>query len=136
MVMTIRMGRRVGLLRAALFGALLIAGAACAGDDTTRPTAAQARTAYDTGTQFVDVRTDAEWTDGHLKTALHLPLDQVESQASSVLPDKTAPLMLYCASGKRAQAAADELHQLGYTHVVAMTGGYKDLKAAGYPVVE
>jgi len=25
---------------------------------------------------------------------------------------------------------------LGYTHVSAMTGGYDDLKAAGFPVVE
>jgi len=126
----------VGLARITLFGALLIAGAACAGDDATRPTAAEARTAYDSGTQFVDVRTDSEWSDGHLKNALHLPLDQVESHASAILPDKNAPLMLYCGTGKRAQSAADMLHQLGYTHVVAMTGGYKDLKAAGYPVVE
>jgi phage shock protein E len=52
------------------------------------------------------------------------------------LPNKNAPVVLYCASGKRAQSAADVLHQLGYTHVEAITGGYKDLKAAGYPVVE
>ncbi len=42
---------------------------------------------------------------------------------------------MYCASGRRARAA-EQLRQLGYQLVTAMTGGYADLKAAGYPVVE
>jgi phage shock protein E len=121
---------------AALLCMALFVGGARAGDDVVRPTAADARSAYEAGTQFVDVRSDAEWTDGHLKGALHLPVDQVASLAASDLPNKDAPLVLYCQSGKRAQSAADVLQQLGYTHVVAMTGGYDDLKAEGYPVVE
>ena len=123
-------------IRAALLCAMLLVAGVCAADDLARPTAAEARTAYDSGAQFVDVRTDKEWTDGHLKGALHVPVDQVGSRAATELPNKDAPVVLYCHSGKRAQTAADTLHQLGYTHVVAMTGGYDDLKAAGYPVVE
>lgn len=128
------MTRQMDALRAVMFGLALLFTAICAGEDTLRPTAIDARAAYDTGTQFVDVRTDAEWADGHVKNALHLPVDQVDARASAVLPDKSAPLLLYCGSGKRAQTAAEELRQLGYTHVVAMTGGYRELKAAGYPV--
>lgn len=134
-MMTKRSSTRIGLLGAALLGAALLVAATYA-DDAARPTAATARTSYDAGTQFVDVRTDAEWADGHVKNALHLPLDEVDARAAAVLPDKSAPVLLYCGSGKRAQSAAEMLHALGYTHVVAMTGGYKDLKAAGYPVVE
>jgi rhodanese-related sulfurtransferase len=53
-----------------------------------------------------------------------------------VLPQKDEPFVLDCGTGRRAQSAAEQLRQLGYSHVTAMTGGYADLKAAGYPVVE
>lgn len=39
-------------------------------------------------------------------------------------------------TGRRAQSAAEQLRQLGYTRLSAMTGGYDDLEAAGYPSVE
>jgi phage shock protein E len=123
-------------VRAGLLCAILLLAGVCSADEPARPTAAGVRTAYDSGTQFVDVRSDAEWNDGHLKGALHVPVDQVATLAASDLPNKDAPLVLYCRSGKRAQSAAEVLQQLGYTHVVAMTGGYEDLKAAGYPVIE
>lgn len=102
--------------------------------DEQRPNAAAVRPLYQAGALFVDVRTDEEWAAGHLKTAIHLPVDQVSDKAGSVLPDKTKPIVTYCRSGARAQKAAGILRELGYTHVTAMTGGYDDLKAAGYSV--
>src|SRR4030095_12131889 len=95
---------RIGALLCCM--TLLVAGAG-AGDEVVRPTAADTRSAYDAGTQFIDVRSDAEWTAGHLKGALHLPVDQVASLAAADLPNKDAPLVLYCHSGKRAQRAGD-----------------------------
>lgn len=120
---------------AVLFGAVAFAGI-CMADDAPRPSAAEARAAYDSGAVFVDVRTDAEWSAGHLKNARHLPVDEVAADASTVLPRKDQPVVLYCKSGRRAESAAEQLRQLGYQRVTAMTGGYADLKAAGYPVVE
>ena len=104
--------------------------------EAPRPSAADVRGAYDDGMVFVDVRTDSEWSGGHVKDAVHLPLDQTAARAASLLPAKDATLVLYCHTGRRAQSAAEQLRQLGYTHVSAMTGGYDDLKAAGFPVVE
>ena len=103
--------------------------------DQPRPDAVQARALQQSGALFVDVRTDEEWAAGHLKMALHLPLDQVGEKAASLLPDKTKAIVVYCRSGARAQKAAEILRGLGYAKVTAMTGGYDDLKAAGYPVV-
>lgn len=102
--------------------------------DQPRPDAVQARALQQAGALFVDVRTDEEWAAGHLKTALHLPLDRVGEKAASLLPGKTQAIVTYCRSGARAQKAAEILRELGYTRVTAMTGGYEDLKAAGYPV--
>lgn len=114
--------------------ALVSAGVAA---ESPRPTAADVREAYMSGAvQLVDVRTDAEWSDGHVKGAVHLPLDQIAARAASLLPSKDADLVLYCRTGRRAQSAAEQLRQLGYTRLSAMTGGYDDLEAAGYPSVE
>jgi phage shock protein E len=121
---------------AVLFIAVAFTGI-CVADDAPRPSATEVRTAYDSGTVFVDVRTDAEWSAGHLKNARHLPVDEVAADTSAaVLPQKDRPVVLYCKSGRRAESAAEQLRQLGYQHVMAMTGGYDDFKAAGYPVVE
>lgn len=105
-------------------------------ETSPRPNAEQARSAYDSGARFVDVRSGWEWFAGHLKDATHLPVGDVDEDAASVLPDKNQPIVTYCAVGVRAQTAAESLRRQGYTHVTAMTGGYEDLKAAGYPVVE
>jgi rhodanese-related sulfurtransferase len=50
------------------------------------------------------------------------PLLSVASE--SLLPDKSAPVILYCASGKRATKAQQVLIRLGYTNV---------LNAGGFP---
>ncbi len=124
------MNRRSLIAAVALF---VVIGAAA---DAPRPDAAQVRGAYDSGASFVDVRTDAEWSAGHLKGAVHLPVADVGTDAAAALPKKNQPIVTYCVSGGRAEAVAESLRSQGYTNVTAMIGGYKDLKSAGYPVVE
>lgn len=128
------MQRRVwlGVLAAA---SVLLLVSTCVSADGSRPDAAQARAAYDSGATFVDVRTDAEWSAGHLDGAVHLPVADVDAGAAAALPQKEHPIVLYCRTGGRAETAAESLRQQGYTRVTAMIGGYADLKAAGYPVV-
>lgn len=105
-----------------------------ADDAKPRPSATEVRAQYDAGVLFVDVRTDEEWSAGHVRSALHLPVNAVTKTAASVLPDKNRPIVTYCRAGGRAQTAAEALRALGYTNVTALTGGYDDLKAAGFPV--
>ena len=66
--------------------ALLISVCACA--DGSRPDAAQARKAYDSGASFVDVRTDAEWSAGHVEGAVHLPVADVDAGAARRCPKR------------------------------------------------
>jgi phage shock protein E len=101
---------------------------------SARPTASEARSLYDSGVQFIDVRTDEEWAAGHLKSAIHLPVSDVTEKASALLPDQHKPIVTYCASGVRAEKAAQALRAQGYTHVIALAGGFDDLKATQYPV--
>lgn len=47
------------------------------------------------------------------------PLDcpDLSRRAEELLPDRTAPVIVYCASGKRAQKAVDILKERGYQNV-------------------
>lgn len=41
----------------------------------------------------------------------------LREQSATLLPDKSAPIIVYCASGKRSQKAVDILTDLGYENV-------------------
>ena len=99
-----------------------------------RPDAKEARQIYDAGATFVDVRSDREWAAGHVKGAIHIPVNEVDGAATAKLPDQSAPIVTYCAVGSRAAKGADILRKLGYRNVTAMRGGYSDWKADGGPV--
>lgn len=113
-----------------------LAEAAIAADNSSghRPDVNEARKLYDEKATFVDVRTDREWAGGYVKGAKHIPVSEVEAEAAAKLPDKSQPIVTYCAAGPRAAKGAAILRKLGYHDVTAMTGGYSDWKAANDPV--
>jgi molybdopterin/thiamine biosynthesis adenylyltransferase/rhodanese-related sulfurtransferase len=83
----------------------------------------------------VDVRQDEEWSTGHIPGARHVPKSHLESRIEGVAPDKSQPVILYCASGQRsAWAARTLIEDLGYEHVESMTGGFTLWKDRGYEV--
>ncbi len=71
---------------------------------------------------LVDVRTQAEFDEGHIEGALLLPNDQLETLAAEQLPDKDAVILVYCRSGNRSAAASELLVELGYTNVYDFGG--------------
>ena len=68
---------------------------------------------------------------GHLAQATNIPVDEVESRleeiSAKVGADKTKPIALYCASGRRADRAKATLEKAGFTQVTN-AGGYEALK--------
>jgi rhodanese-related sulfurtransferase len=76
------------------------------------------------------------WRDWHLPGARHLPHDEVDRIASRLLPDKTAEIVVYCASSscQNSHVAAHRLAQLGYENVAVYPGGKQDWSDAGLPV--
>jgi molybdopterin/thiamine biosynthesis adenylyltransferase/rhodanese-related sulfurtransferase len=85
------------------------------------------------GATIVDVREASEWEQGHLPAALHISKSYVEQQIEAAVPDRDAPVVLYCAGGVRSLFAAQSLEQLGYTNVASMSGGFQAWKSAGLP---
>jgi sulfur-carrier protein adenylyltransferase/sulfurtransferase len=83
---------------------------------------------------IVDVREQAEWDQGHIPGAVHVPRSYLESRIEGVVPDRSKRIVLYCASGQRSALAANTLEeQLGYERVASMNGGFTLWKDRGYP---
>ena len=70
---------------------------------------------------LVDCRTPAEYASGHIDGSVNIPLDHIE-QAEKQLPDKHAPILIYCQAGPRAEQAAFRLKRMNYTDVKAIGG--------------
>jgi molybdopterin/thiamine biosynthesis adenylyltransferase/rhodanese-related sulfurtransferase len=81
----------------------------------------------------VDVRERDEWDEGHLPGAVHVPRGHLESRIESTVPDKSRPVLVYCAAGNRSAFAAKTLEELGYEHVVSLAGGFTNWKRNGFP---
>ncbi len=74
------------------------------------------------GAILADVRLAVEYAEGHLAGAINLPYIDLDPSAADVLPDKTAAILVYCTTGKRAAMAKDALEHMGYTSVYSMGG--------------
>ncbi len=83
---------------------------------------------------FIDVREDHEFAKDHAKGARHLGRGILERDIETVIPDKQAPIVLYCGGGFRSALGADSLQQMGYTNVRSMDGGIRAWREAGYPM--
>jgi sulfur-carrier protein adenylyltransferase/sulfurtransferase len=83
----------------------------------------------------VDVREQHEFEEGHIPGAVHVPRGYLESRIEGAAPDRSQPVVLYCASGSRSALAADTLERLlGYQDVASMAGGITLWKDRGYEV--
>jgi molybdopterin/thiamine biosynthesis adenylyltransferase/rhodanese-related sulfurtransferase len=82
---------------------------------------------------FVDVREQDEWDEGHIPGAIHVPRGFLESRVETAVPDRSHPIVVYCASGNRSAFAAKTLEELGYEDVTSLAGGFVDWKRNGFP---
>lgn len=71
---------------------------------------------------IVDVRTQEEYSEGHIPGAILIPLDTIDFEPPELLPDLDAEILVYCRSGRRSRQAADQLIELGYTNVYDFGG--------------
>lgn len=84
---------------------------------------------------LLDVREKEEIDLGYIKGAAFLPQGRLEKEVENLLPDKNAPIVVYCAGGIRSLKAAKVMQEKGYTNVFSMAKGINGWEAAGYQVV-
>jgi hydroxyacylglutathione hydrolase len=80
----------------------------------------------------LDVRQDAEWTNGHVPGARHLHVADLPGRIEE-LRDMATPVYVYCRTGHRAAIASSLLDAAGIP-VVSVDGGFPDWAERGFPV--
>jgi molybdopterin/thiamine biosynthesis adenylyltransferase/rhodanese-related sulfurtransferase len=83
---------------------------------------------------WIDVREIDEWQEGHIPGARHVARGFLESRIESAVPDKSTPIVLYCASGNRSAFSAKTLQELGYAKAHSLAGGFTDWKRNGLDI--
>ena len=82
--------------------------------------------------RVLDIREREEFEQGYVPGAKFIPRGHLEMQVENWESDRDAPIAVYCAGGVRSAFAAKTLHQLGYSNVVSVRGGFGAWKNAGY----
>lgn len=82
----------------------------------------QALEDYNDGAYIVDVRTDVEYGQVHIKGSINIPVDNVEAELEKRIPDKSSEIIFYCAKGVRAQKALEKALSMGYEKVYNLGG--------------
>lgn len=113
---------------------LILTLGACESQNKTEPTAT-ARTyrqitmdiakqiiETETGYILLDVRTREEFAEGHIKGAICIPNEEIETADLKELPDKEQLILVYCRSGRRSKEASQKLADRGYLNVAEFGG--------------
>lgn len=73
-------------------------------------------------TTLLDVRTSEECSEGYIKGAMNIPLDELRSRIKEIPKEKD--VLIYCAVGLRGYIASRILAQYGFSNVLNLSGGY------------
>ena len=87
-------------------------------------TAKEAKNIMDNETDYIilDVRTEEEFSEGHIDGAILIPDYEIADKAEEILTDKDQLILIYCRSGRRSKLAADSLVTMGYTNIKEFGG--------------
>ena len=83
---------------------------------------------------LLDVREDNEWAREHAVQAVHLGKGVLERDLEKLVPDPERELIMYCGGGFRSVLTAAAAQKMGYKNVFSLSGGYKALVQARWPM--
>ena len=96
---------------------------------------AHAELALNPEAHILDIRTPAEFVDGHLEHAVNIDFYARSFEADLGKLDKSALYFIYCRSGNRSSQALNILEKLGFTRVWHLADGIIDWERDGLPLV-
>ena len=87
-------------------------------------TAKEAKNIMDNETDYIilDVRTEEEFSEGHIVGAILIPNYEIAEKADDILTNKEQLILVYCRSGRRSKLAAETLVAMGYTNIKEFGG--------------
>lgn len=83
-------------------------------------------------TKIIDVRKNSEFSNGHLKNALNIPLDQLSENFDKIPLEGN--FFVHCAGGYRSMIASSILKSRGIDSMTDIIGGFSAIKSSGIPI--
>ncbi len=88
------------------------------------------------GAFLVDVRSQGEFADGHVKDAVNLPLNEMNDLGLIANIEERDNLYVHCAGGYRSVIASSLLKRHGFHNIRNVIGGFEKIKEQKIPVVK
>ncbi len=82
----------------------------------TQPATADLQEVIDAGAFLADVRTPAEFAQGHVNGSVNIPVDSITANLSFFKDKKN--IIVFCRSGNRSSMAKTILENHGFTNVI------------------
>jgi rhodanese-related sulfurtransferase len=82
----------------------------------------------------LDVRSMAEFKDGHIVNAINVPLNGLGNNLKQLEKHRNRPIVAVCRSGSRSGAACSLLRKHGFENVKNLRGGMLAWQSANLPV--
>jgi len=82
----------------------------------------------------LDVRSMAEFKDGHIVNAVNIPLNGLGNNLKQLEKHRNKPIVAVCRSGSRSGAACSLLRKHGFENVKNLRGGMLAWESANLPV--
>jgi rhodanese-related sulfurtransferase len=109
----------------ALFALALAFMAQAAGPGSIEPKALGDRIAWaDASLLVLDVRTPAEYAEGHIPGAVNIPHTELASRVAELERAREQDIVVYCRSGGRANQALEVLEKSGFRRLFHLKGDY------------
>lgn len=82
----------------------------------------------------LDVRESSEYSSGHVRDSIHIPIGSLAKRISELDKFKNKKILAYCRSGNRSNTACRTLSKQGFENVNNMAGGIISWSAANLPL--
>ena len=86
------------------------------------------------GFRIVDVRTRSEYESGHVPGAININIADPNFPVMLQELDKSAPVLVYCRTGRRSGVAVNIMNGMGITNILHMKDGWSAWEKANLPV--
>lgn len=83
---------------------------------------------------IIDIRSVAEYKNGHIKDAKNVPLSEFASKLETYSDYRNKPVLLYCNSGSSTSRAIRLLKKAGFEKINNLEGGIMAWKEASMPL--
>lgn len=84
----------------------------------------------------IDVRSQAEFSNGHILNARNIPEGELQSRQKDLEKHKSNPMVTCCGSGAVSQKSARVLKAMGFDKIFVLKGGLHAWQSANLPLTK